>query len=97
MFYIREKIIKAFKRGIFPDIDGIKVEKEFEKESGEKSEEESQESKEELYENEFFKNIEDESKYISYELFKKHFNYVEPIVLAKNYLKEKIKTKILNL
>ena len=28
MFFIKEEIIRAFKRGIFPYIDGFKVEKE---------------------------------------------------------------------
>ena len=33
MFFIREEIIRAFKRGIFPYIDGFKVEKESDEES----------------------------------------------------------------
>ena len=37
MFFIREEIIRAFEKGIFPYIDGFKVEKE----SDEKSDEES--------------------------------------------------------
>ena len=42
MFFIREDIIRAFKRGIFPYIDGFKVEKE----SDEKSDEELDENDE---------------------------------------------------
>ena len=89
MFHIREQIIKAFKRGIFPYIDRIKVEKESDEKLDEKSEEES----EELDENKFYKNIDDESKDISYELFKKHFNFVAPAVLAKTLFKTKDKKK----
>ena len=35
LFSIREEIIRAFKRGIFPYIDGVKVEKESDKVSDE--------------------------------------------------------------
>ena len=35
LFSIREEIIRAFKRGIFPYIDGVKVEKESDEESDE--------------------------------------------------------------
>ena len=77
LFIIREEIIKAFKNGIFLYIDN-KVEKESEEES---EEEESKEKK--LDENEFLKNIEDESKAFNYELFEKHFNNVVPSALAK--------------
>ena len=35
LFFIREEIIRAFKRGIFPYIDGFKVEKESNEESDE--------------------------------------------------------------
>ena len=38
MFFIREDIIRAFKGGIFPYIDGFKVEKESDKESDENNE-----------------------------------------------------------
>ena len=38
MFFIREDIIRAFKGGIFPYIDGFKVEKESNKESDENNE-----------------------------------------------------------
>ena len=35
LFSIREKIIRAFKRGTFPYIDGIKVDKQLDEESDE--------------------------------------------------------------
>ena len=35
MFYIREKIIRAFERGIFPYIDEFKVDEELDEESDE--------------------------------------------------------------
>ena len=35
MFYIREEIIRAFKRGIFPYIDGFKVDEALDEESDE--------------------------------------------------------------
>ena len=38
MFFIREDIIRAFKRGIFPYVDGFKVEKESDEESDENDE-----------------------------------------------------------
>ena len=85
MFIIREEIIKAFKNGIFPYIDN-KVEKESEEES---EEEESKEKK--LDENEFLKNIEDESKAFNYELFEKHFNNAVPSALAKKLFETKDK------
>ena len=37
MFFTRKKIIRAFKKGIFPYIDGFQVEKESDEESDEKS------------------------------------------------------------
>ena len=58
MLHIREKIIRAFKSGIFPFTGRFNVEKESDEESDK-----------ELDENEFFKNIEDEPNDISYELF----------------------------
>ena len=39
LFFIRENIVRAFKRGIFPYIDRFKVEKESDKESGKESDE----------------------------------------------------------
>ena len=37
MFFIREDIIRAFKRGIFPYIDGFKIEKESDEETDKES------------------------------------------------------------
>ena len=39
LFFIRENIIRGFKRGIFPYIDGFKMEKESDEESAKKSDE----------------------------------------------------------
>ena len=36
MFFIRENIIRTFKKGIFPYVDWFQVEKESDEESGEK-------------------------------------------------------------
>ena len=47
LLFIRKEIIRAFKRGIFPNIDGFKVEKESEKESDEESDEELDEESDE--------------------------------------------------
>ena len=86
MFFIRKEIIRAFKSSIFPYVDGFKVKKESDEDSDE-------ESDKELDENKIFKNIEDESNDISYELFKKPFNFVAPTVLAKALFETKDKNK----
>ena len=78
LFSIREEIIKSFKRGTFPYIDGIKVDEE--------SDEESEES-------EFFKDIENESKDINSDFFKKHFKFEVPTILAKKLFTTKDKNK----
>ena len=85
LFSVREKIIRAFKRGTFPYIDGIKVDKESDEESGKKWEESE--------ENKIFKYIENESEGINYELFKKHFSFVVPSALAKKLFETKDKKK----
>ena len=85
MFSVREKIIRAFKRGTFPYIDGIKVDKESDEESGKKWEESE--------ENKIFKYIENESEGINYELFKKHFSFVVPSAFAKKLFETKDKKK----
>ena len=66
LFYIREEIIGAFKSGIFLYIDGFKADEE---------------SDEELDENKFFKDIENESEDINYQLFKYYFRFVAPTVI----------------
>ena len=80
---MRDKIITFYEEGFFLYNDKI-----FKAKEKEKSEE-----KEELDENKSFKNIENKSKGINYELFKKHFNYVAPTVLAKELFKTKDKNK----
>ena len=82
MFFIREEIIRAFKRDIFLYVDGFKVEKQTDEESDE-----------ELDENKFFKYIENESEGINYELFKDYFNFASPTVLAKELFETKNKNK----
>ena len=82
MFDIREEIIRAFKRGIFPYIDEFKADEE----SDEKSDEE-------LDENKFFKDIQNESKSINYDSFKAHFSVIAPTVLAKELFETKGKKK----
>ena len=44
----------------------------------------------------FFKYTKNESKSISCELFKKHFNFVATTVLAKNYMRQKTKRKTMS-
>ena len=45
MIVIREEIINAFKKGIFPYIDGFQVEKETDEETDEETVEETDEEK----------------------------------------------------
>ena len=82
LFSIRKEIIRAFKRRIFPYIDGIKVD-----------EESDEESDEELDENKFFEYIENESKSINYYLFRIYFDFVSPTVLEKRLFETKDKIK----
>ena len=77
----RDEIINFFDKGIFPYKDETLKTKE------------KEESEEELKENKFFKYIENESKDISQELFRKHFNFVAPTVLAKELFETKDKNK----
>ena len=51
-------------------------------------------TKEESEENKFFKNVEDESKGINYDLFKDYFDFATPINLAEKLFK--IEHKIQN-
>ena len=80
----REKIIEGFKNGVFPfyydedDEERMKFEKEEEKESEE---------------NKFFKYIENKSKGISYDLFRRHFNFETPTQLTKKLFEIKDKNK----
>ena len=79
----RQEIINAFKTSIFPYIDGFQIKEESEEVSEEESEEESDE---ELDENKFFKDIENESEGISYDLFKTHFNFLVSATMAKRII-----------
>ena len=76
MFFIRKEIIRAFKRDIFPYVDGFKVEKQ---------------SDEELDESKYFRYIENESEGINYELFKDFLNFAAITVLAKELFETKNK------
>ena len=78
MFNIREETVSAFKRGIFPYINGVKVDEE---------------SDEKLDETKFFKDIENESEDINYELFEKHFKFVVPTIMAKTLFETKVTKK----
>ena len=45
---------------------------------------------------EFIENIENKSKTINYNLFKKYFKFESPADLTKKYLKQKIKIKTMS-
>ena len=74
---VRDEIIDLFKKRIFLYNDKIFKVKE----------------KEELDENKFFKNIDNKSGSINYDLFKKYFNFKIPSALAKKLFKTKNKTR----
>ena len=79
MFDATDDIIDLFEKGTFPYKRNVFRTKE------EESEENKLEKIKDDYKN-FFKYIEDESKDISYELFKKHFHFEVPTVLAKKII-----------
>ena len=76
-----------FQKGTFPYKGNI-----FKRREEEESEESKLEKIKDDYKN-FFKYIENESKDISYELFKRHFKFVSPTVLTKQLYKTKNKNK----
>ena len=82
LFDARYDIIDLFEKGIFPYKGSAFRTKE---ESKEESEENKLEKIKNDYKN-FIKYIEDESKGISYELFKKYFYSSVPSVLVKNII-----------
>ena len=84
LFYARDEIINLFGKGIFPYKGNLFKTKE---------KEESEESEEKLYENKFFKDIENESEGVNYDLFEKHFKFKLPSILAKTLLETKNKRK----
>ena len=86
MFDARENIVDYFKKGIFPFKGNVFKTKE------EKSEEIKEETKEGLINN-VIALIERESKDINNDLFKKYFNFSEPIDLAKKLFEKKDKKK----
>ena len=90
LFDARDEIINLFEKGIFPYKGNLFKTKE--KEESEESEE-KKESEEKLYENKFFKDIENESEGINYDLFEKHFKFKLPSILAKILLETKNKRK----
>ena len=89
----KDDIINLFEKGTFPYKGNVFRTKE------EESEEESEENKLEKikgdYKN-FFKYIQDESKCISYELFKKYFYVPAPTVLVKKIMIQNIKRKTMS-
>ena len=84
LFPARENIVGYFKKGIFPFKSNVfKTKKE-----------ESEENKLEKIKDDyikFFEYIENESKGINYELFKKHCNFVTPTDLARTLYQTKNK------
>ena len=70
---MRKDIISFFEGGIFPYKGNVFKTKE----------EESEEESEEERVKKFIEYIENESKSINYDLFKKHFNFVVPSALIK--------------
>ena len=90
MFEARDDIIGFFEKGTVPYKDNV-----FKTKEKEELEENKLEKIKDDYKN-FFKYIENESKSINYELFEKHFNIVAPTVLAKNYMRQKIKRKTMS-
>ena len=88
----RQKVIDAFKTGIFSYKDGFKKEEE--------SEEESEEKKLKKIKDDFKKfieYIENESKGINYDLFKDYFDLVVPSALAKKIYETKKNNELVEL
>ena len=83
MLDVRKDIISFFKKRIFPHKGNVFKTKE----------EESEEESEEERTKKIIKYIENESKSINYDLFKKHFNFVVPSALIKQSYEIKNKNK----
>ena len=79
MLNARKDIIYFFEKGIFPYKGNVFKTKE-------------EESKEERVKK-FIKYIENESKIINYDLFKKHFNFAVPSALVKQLFEAKNRKK----
>ena len=90
----RQDVIDTFKTGIFPYIDGPRIKKEPEEESGGISEEESEQKKVENIKDDFKKSIEyiwNESKSINCDLLKNFSDFWVPSALAKKLYEAKNK------
>ena len=79
----RDEIINLFEKGTFPYKGNVFKTKE------EKSEDESGEESEKQRTKKFTKYIENESKSINYDLFKKYFRFVTPSALLKQLYEKK--------
>ena len=84
LFDVTKNIIGFFEEGTFPSKGNVFKTKE------ENSQENKLEKIKDDYKN-FFKSIEDETKDISYELFKEYFNFEVPHALPKKVYKTKTK------
>ena len=79
----RDEIINLFEKGTFPYKGNVFKTKE------EKSEDESGEESEKQRTKKFTKYIENESKSINYDLFKKYLRFVTPSALLKQLYEKK--------
>ena len=82
LYINRQDIIKAFKTGVFPYIDGFKKKNKNQK----KNQKDLQRTKIRDELNKFIEHVEDESKDMNYDLFKRYFNYSVPSDLTKKTL-----------
>ena len=80
MLDARKDIIDFFEKGTFPYKGNVF-----------KTKEKEESAEEELEENKFFKYIENESKIINYDLFKKLFNFAVTSALVKRLYETKYK------
>ena len=83
----RDEIINLFEKGTFPYKGNDNYNPNKRKE--EKSEDESREESEKQRTKKFTKYIENESKSINYDLFKKYFRFVTPSALLKQLYEKK--------
>ena len=88
----RDDIIDLFEKGTFPYKGNVFKTKE-EKSEEESEDESEEESEEERKVKKFIKYIENKSKGIKYDLFKKHFNFVVPSALVIQLYEIKKKKK----
>ena len=94
LWHVRNDIINAFDKTIFPykDSDSKTKEEKSEQKSGEKSGETPEEKLKE-YINNTFTFIEEKSKNINNDLFRKYFNFSKPIDLTKKLFETKDRKK----